>query len=38
MSLDEFENTLSTDEENVWVVAFITPTCTMCKSLAPVWG
>ena len=30
LSYDEFENALMTDDENVWIVAFITPTCGMC--------
>ena len=38
MSLDSFKNTLLTDTENVWVVAFVTSTCSMCVELAPIWG
>ena len=38
MTIDSYKNTLLTDTENVWVVAFITPHCAMCKDLAPIWG
>lgn len=38
LTIDDFENIVSKDEENVWAVAFMIDTCHMCHELAPVWG
>lgn len=38
LTIDDFENIVSKDLENVWAVAFMIDTCTMCHELAPVWG
>ena len=37
LSVETFEKTVVTDEENVWVVAFIDPACGYCKKLVVEW-
>ena len=32
-----FRNQVLPDDDNVWVVAFISPECPACKAMAPHW-
>lgn len=37
LNIDNFKSTVVDDKENVWVVAFISPTCNSCHVLADEW-
>ena len=37
LEIETFESTVVTDEENIWVIAFIDPACGYCKKFVTQW-
>lgn len=37
IEVENFEKTVVTDTENVWVIAYIDPACGYCKKFATQW-